>query len=64
MPCSHSASRQHYGVAFAVLALAGCARWIMSAIVSPGLSDIEQAMGIGPSASVRCAGGAIARPGS
>jgi EmrB/QacA subfamily drug resistance transporter len=36
--------RQHYGLTFAVLALAGFAYATMSAIVAPALPDIEQAM--------------------
>jgi EmrB/QacA subfamily drug resistance transporter len=40
----HASSRQHYGITFAVLALAGFAYSIMSAIVSPALPDIEHAM--------------------
>src|SRR4051794_20048657 len=44
MPAS-APHRRHYGVTFAVLALAGFAYSIMSAIVSPALPDIEHAMG-------------------
>jgi EmrB/QacA subfamily drug resistance transporter len=47
MPSSPSASRQHHGATFAVLALAGFAYSIMSAIVSPALPDIEHAMNTG-----------------
>lgn len=38
----HAPGRQHYGLTFAVLAIAGIAYSIMSAMVAPALPDIER----------------------
>jgi EmrB/QacA subfamily drug resistance transporter len=40
-PPSHAPGRQHYGLTFAVLAIAGLAYALMSAMVAPALPDIQ-----------------------
>ncbi|MDO8211138.1 MFS transporter [Conexibacter sp. CPCC 206217] len=48
MTSSHASDRQHYGLTFAVLAIAGLAYALMSAMVAPALPDIQRELGASP----------------